>query len=432
MPSYNQAHFIEGAVESVLAQDDPHWELWILDNSTDRTPELMRRFTDPRIRFIHEPERCDPGTCLNRMLAMAEGDHFSYVHTDNLLRPNYVSALRRALGDHPMALATCDSEVIDGAGRVLSHSERGDDSWEGLFTLGTWAAPFAAGTALAKAIGGFEKKHLADDLIFMIRAWGRGPWSRVPKVLVSYRLHEGSRTEEGGADLEHLHLRTHVAEADRARSEGRTPPEMAARLEAFRAMASEVEAAFGDLREAYAHRVAPLGLPQFLESPGPGHSWLLSALEPAGAVSGTEAAFGLSVVQPTAGLVRLGARVGRRGRAEAWAAKGLRVWAPGRALLPFGFAARWDKVLRALEVLESRRAAVLPALALHHPLPPRRWAMKGTGLASACLGAWARTWFRSEPMGWLEPTAAAPALLGWPLLRDLPGDWDPAQDLLIG
>jgi hypothetical protein len=50
------------AVRSVLAQDDPDWQLWVLDNSTDSTPEVMKQFTDPRIRFRHVPN-ADPGSC---------------------------------------------------------------------------------------------------------------------------------------------------------------------------------------------------------------------------------------------------------------------------------------------------------------------------------------------------------------------------------
>jgi len=52
MPSYNQSHYIVEAVRSVLAQDDQDWELWIVDNSSDNTPQVMHEFTDPRIRFI--------------------------------------------------------------------------------------------------------------------------------------------------------------------------------------------------------------------------------------------------------------------------------------------------------------------------------------------------------------------------------------------
>lgn len=55
MPSYNQDRFIGEAIRSCLIQDDPDWELWILDNSTDRTPEIVASFSDPRIHFEHRP-----------------------------------------------------------------------------------------------------------------------------------------------------------------------------------------------------------------------------------------------------------------------------------------------------------------------------------------------------------------------------------------
>jgi len=83
------ARFIGEAVASVLGQDDPDWELWILDNSTDETPQVMEAYRDERIHFVHEPARMDPGSCLNWMLERAVGEHFSYIHTDNRLLPGF-------------------------------------------------------------------------------------------------------------------------------------------------------------------------------------------------------------------------------------------------------------------------------------------------------------------------------------------------------
>lgn len=53
MPTYNHAAFIGAAVESILAQTFVAWELIVLDDgSTDGTPDLARRYGDPRIRVI--------------------------------------------------------------------------------------------------------------------------------------------------------------------------------------------------------------------------------------------------------------------------------------------------------------------------------------------------------------------------------------------
>ncbi len=199
MPSYNQAHFICEAVDSCLAQTDPDWELWILDNSSDSTPEVMKRYSDSRIHFIHEPRRMDPGTCLNEMLRLASGEHFSYVHTDNRLLPDYVAKFRAALKQDPMALAYCDYYEIDEHGRNPRLRKRpAIYPLARLFSMDALGVPFSATTALAAAVGGFTSDDLADDCYFTMRADGLGPRVHVASPIVEYRVHGQSRTEASG------------------------------------------------------------------------------------------------------------------------------------------------------------------------------------------------------------------------------------------
>lgn len=198
MPSYNQARYIAEAVKSVLAQDDPDWELWIVDNSTDATPEVMRRYTDPRIRFHHIPQRMDPGSCLNWMLERAQGECFSYVHTDNNLRPDYVSSMRRALAGKPMGLAYCDMRVINDYGLVTRIHRRGAFDLGRLFSIDTLGVPFAATRQLERAVGGFRANDLADDVRFCVSAYGLAEYVHLEQPLLDYRLHEQSRTTDSG------------------------------------------------------------------------------------------------------------------------------------------------------------------------------------------------------------------------------------------
>jgi glycosyltransferase involved in cell wall biosynthesis len=198
MPSYNQSNYIGDAVRSVLAQDDPDWELWILDNSSDTTPQLMRDFSDPRIHFHHIAERMDPGTCLNWMLERARGDMFSYLHTDNNLDPRYVSVMRAAMHGHPLALAYCDMRVIDGSGRRKGVHRRGSFDLPRLLSLDPLGVPFAATTELARRIGGFSVRDVADDVRFCIAAHGRAQFVHVREPIIDYRVHAGSRTHDAG------------------------------------------------------------------------------------------------------------------------------------------------------------------------------------------------------------------------------------------
>ena len=53
IPTYNHATFLARAIESVLFQTFEDWELIIIDNySSDRTSEILKDITDPRIRIF--------------------------------------------------------------------------------------------------------------------------------------------------------------------------------------------------------------------------------------------------------------------------------------------------------------------------------------------------------------------------------------------
>lgn len=204
MPSYNQAHYIAAAVDSVLAQDDANWVLWVIDNSTDHTPEVMGRYSDPRIQFVHIPQRMDPGSCLNWVLEREGHRHrdFSYIHTDNHLRSDYVRQMRRALAASDSTLAYCDMRTMDGQGALTGVFRRGTFDLARLFSLSPLGVPFSATTELARELGGFSRMDIADDVVFCLRAWPRARFVHLPDALMDYRLHSDSRTEAHGGALE--------------------------------------------------------------------------------------------------------------------------------------------------------------------------------------------------------------------------------------
>ncbi|MBI1753330.1 MAG: glycosyltransferase [Acidobacteria bacterium] len=281
MPSYNQAHFIREAVDSVLAQDDPDWELWILDNSTDATPQVMAAYADPRIHFIHEPRRMDPGLCLNEMLRLATGEFFSYIHTDNRLGPNYVSAFREALRQHPMALAYCDQYDIDEDGRGRKYRKRPPVfSSARLFSWDSLGAPFAATTQLAEAVGGFSADDLADDVYFALKSDGLGPRVHVPKALVEYRSHGGSRAESLGYHAVAQAIYRSVLKVYGARA-AHLPDPFEGMLPAIQRHVARAHAQARCLAGALLAKV-PQGAPLWIDDTGPASFWLALACEELG------------------------------------------------------------------------------------------------------------------------------------------------------
>lgn len=120
MPTYNQGQFIEGAVESVLAQSFPDFELIIVsDGSTDSTNGKVIAKSDRRIRFFMLPHGNDHGVgALNFGLAKARGAYLTWVSSDNLYLSCFIRDLVQAIEVTGADFAWGDLLNIDEGGRL--------------------------------------------------------------------------------------------------------------------------------------------------------------------------------------------------------------------------------------------------------------------------------------------------------------------------
>ena len=58
-PTYNRAHTIQKAIDSVLKQTYQDWEMIIVDDgSTDNTEEIVKKSKDPRIKYLNTLSIC--------------------------------------------------------------------------------------------------------------------------------------------------------------------------------------------------------------------------------------------------------------------------------------------------------------------------------------------------------------------------------------
>lgn len=103
-PTFNRAHTIVRAVESVLAQTHTHWELIIRDDgSKDNTAEVLAPYlTDARIRYLPRAENKGVNTTRNEALdAMSDNVQVvTFLDSDDTLVPDALAT----------ALAVMDAE----------------------------------------------------------------------------------------------------------------------------------------------------------------------------------------------------------------------------------------------------------------------------------------------------------------------------------
>ena len=123
IPTYNRAEFLRAAIESVLAQTYPNFELLILDNcSPDHTPQVVASFKDPRIRYVRH--LCNIGPPANWVygISLAKGRYLSILGDDDRYRPDFL--LHRVYpmaADPQIVIAFGSFEYWDGNSVIASH-----------------------------------------------------------------------------------------------------------------------------------------------------------------------------------------------------------------------------------------------------------------------------------------------------------------------
>jgi O-antigen/teichoic acid export membrane protein len=122
IPVRNDGAWLPGAIESVLHQTHPHWELVIGDNaSTEDIGAIVARFNDPRIRY----HRFDRGVSIleswNRTARLARGEWIQSLSADDRIAATCLERLAQAIEWYEprvprlvMALTSCRRIFTDG------------------------------------------------------------------------------------------------------------------------------------------------------------------------------------------------------------------------------------------------------------------------------------------------------------------------------
>ena len=116
--SFNQASFLEQAVQSVISQEYKDIEYIVVDpGSTDGSRDLIERYRDKISRVIYDPDK-GPADGLNKGFSLAQGDIYGFLNADDFLLPGALAKVVGYFQDHP------DVDIVSGHANIVAEDGR--------------------------------------------------------------------------------------------------------------------------------------------------------------------------------------------------------------------------------------------------------------------------------------------------------------------
>jgi hypothetical protein len=200
--SYNQGEFIRQNIESVLAQEYPHFEHIVVDGgSTDGTVEILKSY--PHLLWTSEKDR-GQSHALNKGFSRATGDIIAWLNSDDWYAPKVFHEIAVALRDADVVLG--HAEKTDRAGisnELIRNTPRSYyDLWRYWVPYAWLAQPSVFFTRKAlEAARRFDGSYVDEDLYFTMDydLWMRlarpAPlYKQIPRTLSYFRMYEENKT----------------------------------------------------------------------------------------------------------------------------------------------------------------------------------------------------------------------------------------------
>jgi glycosyltransferase involved in cell wall biosynthesis len=199
VPTYNQAHFLSQAIQSVIAQTEVDWEMVVVNNqSTDGTVQVVQSFGDPRIRLVEIQNGGIIAKSRNLGLAYATSPFVAFLDSDDSWYPQKLSTCLQQIGE---ADIVCHAELWTRNGRALKKVRYGPERrtrYRSLLYKGNCMSTSAvvARRDLLKSVGGFSEDPTivtAEDYDLWLSLSKRNARFRfIDTLLGEYRLHDTS------------------------------------------------------------------------------------------------------------------------------------------------------------------------------------------------------------------------------------------------
>lgn len=224
-PSYNQAAYLEQTICSVLDQNYPNLEYFVIDGaSTDSSVDIIRKY-EKRLAWWVSEQDCGQAEAINKGFARATGEYIAWINSDDLHMPGIICTMVDAFSHTPdVGLIYGDVVSIDQDGKPFNIMRYDNWTLDDLmaFSIIGQAGTFFRHSVLQKTGYLDTRFHCLLDHHLWLRMAQVAPIRHLPGVVAAARFHPEAKNVARAAEFAH--------EAYELMDWMRTQPELAQRI----------------------------------------------------------------------------------------------------------------------------------------------------------------------------------------------------------
>jgi glycosyltransferase involved in cell wall biosynthesis len=121
-PSFNQGAFLEEAIQSVLDQNYPNLEYFVLDGgSSDNSVDIIHKYSS-RLTYWHSQPDKGQSDAINQGFSMAAGEILAWINSDDAYYPGVLLDIAEAFQKYKdYGIIFGFNNDVDQSGRVIRH-----------------------------------------------------------------------------------------------------------------------------------------------------------------------------------------------------------------------------------------------------------------------------------------------------------------------
>jgi len=197
-PSFNQQRYLKETILSVINQDYPALEYFVIDGgSTDGSVDIIKKNQNKLAGWVSESD-LGQTDAINKGFDRCQGEIMAWINSDDIYQVGAISSAVEFLQAHPeIGMVYGDTDLIDEDSHRIGRFNAKQTNYQRLMRGGVYIPQPAAfwRRDLWEKSGPLDTSfYFAMDYDLWVRFAKIAPIQYVPQLWASFRIHDGGKT----------------------------------------------------------------------------------------------------------------------------------------------------------------------------------------------------------------------------------------------